>query len=160
MIYKFKDAAKIPRTEAIPGGITPEIVLAELDDVEAACGKKTPELATDEVIAYPEKYPALRAFGPASPDAAFKEGIRRGITYAVRAIVEIEEVVNGEPEEIRALFLVTDSDGDEVYQTLEVIAREPDQAAELLQELRADARAFSRKLNSVLATIARIIGRP
>jgi hypothetical protein len=151
MIYKFKE------TTRIPDGVTPDQVMAEMDAVEAEYGKKTPELAADAVIAHPEQYPALRSFGPESPDAAFRKAIRDGITYAMRCIVIVEEDKPKDEPEVRALFLITDPDGDKVYEPIENIAVNVDYRAQLIAELRQDAMIFTRKLNSTLAEIERLI---
>jgi hypothetical protein len=153
MIYKFKQSTRIP------DGVTPDQVMAEMDAVEAEFGKKTPELAADAVIARPEQYPALRSFGPESPDAAFRKAIRDGITYAMRCIVIVEEdkpEAKGEPE-VRALFLVTDPDGDRVYEPIEAVAVNVDYRAQLIAELRRDARTFAAKMDNTLAEIERLI---
>lgn len=151
MIYKFKQAAHIPE------GVTPGAVMAEMDAIEAEYGKKTPELAADAVIAHPEQYPALRAFGPESPDAAFRKAIRDGITYAMRCIVLVEEDKPKDEPEVRALFLVTDPDGDKVYEPIENIAINVDYRAQLIAELRKDAMTFTTKMNNTLAEIERLI---
>jgi hypothetical protein len=77
MIYKFKASAHIPAE------VKASDVVAEMDQVKKKFGKATPENATEAVIEDPASYWALRAFGPDSPDAAFRDGIRRGITYAI-----------------------------------------------------------------------------
>ena len=108
---------------------------------------------------YPRKYPALRAFGPASAKEAFREAIRSGVAYAIRMVVEVSDDMTTVPE-IRARFLVRNSAGDAVYEPIEVIAKEPDYKEQLMAELENDLDAFSRKQRSVLAEIRRLISTP
>ena len=147
MIYKFKDTARVPR------GVTAAQVMNELDAIGERFGKRSPDIATDAVIKDPDRYPALRAFGPASAEQAFRDGIRDGITYAVRQVVEDRD---GDGQ-TRALFLVQDSDGDRVWEPIKIIAVTEPYQKQLIAELRRDAAVFTRKLNTVLAEIEQVI---
>ena len=147
MIYKFKDTARVPK------GVTASQVMNELDAIGERFGKRSPDVATDAVIKDPDRYPALRAFGPDSPEQAFRDAIRDGITYAVRQVVEDRD---GDGQ-TRALFLVQDSDGDRVWEPIKIIAVTEPYQKQLIAELRRDAAAFTRKLNTVLAEIEQVI---
>ena len=57
--YQFKTGTHIPK------GVTPEGIMAERDRIEHDYGKATIENSVTAVLAHPEKYPNLRAFGPA-----------------------------------------------------------------------------------------------
>jgi len=153
--YKFKSSARVPK------GVTPDMVLAELDALQSIrpAGTDIADFAADQVIKYPRKYPALRAFGPASAKEAFREAIRSGVAYAIRMVVEVSDDMTTVPE-IRARFLVRNSAGDAVYEPIEVIAKEPDYKEQLMAELENDLDAFSRKQRSVLAEIRRLISTP
>lgn len=155
MTYKFKSSARVPK------GVTPDMVLAELDALQSIrpAGTDIADFAADQVIKYPRKYPALRAFGPASAKEAFREAIRSGVAYAIRMVVEVSDDMTTVPE-IRARFLVRNSAGDAVYEPIEVIAKEPDYKEQLMAELENDLDAFSRKQRSVLAEIRRLISTP
>ena len=152
MIYKFKDHAHIPAE------VKASDVVAEMDQVRKAFGKATPENATEAVIKDPASYWALRAFGPDSPDAAFRDGIRRGITYAMRAVITVEEETPADGLEVRAVYLVSDSDGDSVYEPITVIAENGDYTAQLWDELQRDVDAFARKQRNTLAELRRLSG--
>lgn len=152
MTYKFKAAARVPE------GVTPGMVLAELDALQAVrpSGVGITDFAADQVITYPHKYPALRAFGPEDAEAAFRDAVRAGIAYAIRIVVEVtDDVANS--AEIRARFLVQNADGDSVYEPIEVIVKEADYKKQLIAELKRDHGAFSRKQFNVLAEIERLI---
>jgi hypothetical protein len=149
-VNKFKSSARVP------DGVTPDGILAELDDIKERFGKATPEAATKAVLAEPERYPMLRAFGPANAEEAFERAIRDGITYAVRMIVHIED--DPTVTETRARFLVEDDQGDQVWEPMPVIVKNEKYQNQLIRELRGDASAFAQKLENVLAEIARIMG--
>lgn len=151
MIYQFKNSARVPE------GATPEGVLAELAEIEARTGKCGPEFAAKAVIAEPERYPVLRSFGPRDAQEAFENAIRDGITYAVRAIITVDEG-HGEPVEVRALFLVPDEDGDKVWEPLDVVAKSEPYQLYLIQEMESDLEAYSRKLRNALREITRLLG--
>jgi hypothetical protein len=151
MIYKFKDQARIP------DGVTPGDVVAEMDQVRKKFGKATPANATEAVIRDPASFMALRAFGPESPDAAFRDGIHRGITYAMRALITVEEEAPSDGPEVRAYFIVEDGDGDRVYVPLKIIAENPDLRKQLWAELRRDANTFARKQRDTFDEMERLV---
>ena len=151
MIYKFKDHAHIP------DGVEPGDVVTEMDQVEKAFGKASPENATEAVIKDPASYWALRAFGPENPDAAFRDGIHRGITYAMRALITVEEKAPADAPEVRAFFIVNDSDGESVYVPIKIIAENTAYSDQLLDELERDADAYARKSRNTLAVLRRLV---
>lgn len=152
MTFKFKPSARVP------SGITPDQVLAEIDALQAIRpqGVGITDFAADQVIAKPEKYPALRAFGPKDADEAFWEAVRAGVAYAIRMVIEVADDI-ASSSEIRARFLVRNSEGDSVYEPITVIIKEPDYKNQLLTELENDLEAFGRKQRNVLAEIRRLI---
>ena len=152
MIYKFKEHARIP------DGVEPREVVAEMDQVKKRFGKATPANATEAVIKDPASYWALRAFGPESPDAAFRDGIHRGVTYAMRALITVEEETPADAPEVRAFFKVRDSDGDGVYEPIKVIAENTDYSEQLWDELQRDVKAFARKQDNTIAELRRLSG--
>lgn len=150
MSLAFKHAAHVPH------GVTPEQVLAELDDIRERYGRNGPDVAADAVLKEPDRYPALRAFCPDTPEDAFREAVRRAVTYAVRIIVEVTDA--DEPVEVRVLYVVTDDEGLPDYQPLRVIASDERRKLELLDELDRDLTAQARKQRNVLAEIRRLLG--
>jgi hypothetical protein len=151
MSLAFKQAARVP------DGITPEMVLAELDDIAGRVGRRSVDDAVKLVIAEPGHYPALRAFGPADAEEAFRNAIREAITYAVRVIVNVPDDYD-EPE-TRVLHIVHDpGDGAAIWADVQTIAASTPFQVELIATLRRDADAFGRKLRDTLAEIAGLIG--
>jgi hypothetical protein len=147
---RFKKAARVP------DGVTAEQVLAELDAIEAQYGRKSVDDAVKAVLTEPEKYPALRAFGPPDAETAFREAIREAVTYAVRIIVH--EAGPGEPE-TRVLHVVHDpGDGAPVWADIATIGQSEPYQRELVRGLRRDAEAFADKLRATLAELAGILG--
>jgi hypothetical protein len=149
MIYRFKDTARIP------AGVTADQILAELDTIADRFGKKSPDIAAKAVISDPQTYPGLRAFCPATAEEAFAEAVRRGVTYAVRCIIEVAE--EDDTAGGRALYLVADDDGERVWEPITIIVTSATKQAQLIAELRRDAEVFTRKLHNVLAEIARLV---
>jgi hypothetical protein len=147
---RFKQAARVPP------GVTPEQVLAELADIEARFGRRSVDDAVKVVLSEPDRYPALRAFGPPDAETAFLQAVRESILYAVRIIVQ--DADPGEPE-CRVLHIVHDpGDGQAVWADLSTIAQSEPYQAELVRALRRDAEAFSHKLTTTLAELAAILG--
>lgn len=150
MVYEFKAGAHIPK------GVTPAGILAERDRIEHDYGKVTLDNSVTAVMADPEKYPNLRAFGPADEGEAMRRGIAEGIRRAYRSITFKREAPAAKPEsrQIRILHSVQDSDGDRVFKPLDVIRKSPDERAWLLDDLRKDADELADKLRDCLAEIA------
>lgn len=153
MSIAFKDAARVPK------GVEPEQVMAELDEIEALYGRKSPEIAAEAVLKEPDRFPALRAFCPESPEEAFRDAIRRAMAYVGRIIVEVSDLAADKtPTEIRVLHLVTADDGVKEWQTLQVIASDERRRLELFAELAKDADVFAVKQRNILAEIRRLLG--
>ena len=149
MVYRFKSGMHVPK------GVTPEGVLEERDRIEHDYGSATIENSVAAVLKHPDKYPCLRAFGPADKDAAWKQGITDGIRKAYRAVV----IVRAEPErkvearQVRVLHSVQDSAGDLVYRPIGAIRQVPDQRKFLIAQLRHDADLFAERMRDTLAEI-------
>jgi hypothetical protein len=121
MIYKFKDHAHIPAE------VKANDVVAEMEQVRKAFGKATPENATEAVIKDPASYWALRAFGPDNPETAFRDGIRDGVTRAMRALITVrEEAPADDDRQVRAYVIVKDGDGDGVYVPIKIVTKNLD----------------------------------
>lgn len=152
MSIVFKRGAHVPK------GVTPEQILAELDDIEDLYGTKSPAVAAEAVLKDPERFPALRSFGPADEAEAFRDAIRRAVTYAVRIIVEVSDDADVPGPEVRLLHLVADDGGDLEWRTLRVIASDEKLRLQLIGELASDADAFAAKQRNVLEEIRRLLG--
>lgn len=152
MVYKFKPGAHIPK------GVTPDGIAAERGRIEHDYGKPTIENSVDAVLKHPEKYPNLRAFGPADEKDAMRQGITQGIRRAYQAVVIVrtEPKEKAEPRYIRVFHSVKDDDGDLVYQPVQVIRESPGQRKYLMGQLRRDAELFADKMRDVLAEIEEI----
>jgi hypothetical protein len=151
--YQFKSGAHIPKS------VTPEGVMEERDRIEHDYGKVTIEHAVDAVLKHPEKYPNLRAFGPADEGAAMRQGITEGIRRAFRAVVIVrddEPKPQAQARQIRVLHNVQDSAGDLVYRPITAIRQSPDQRKYLIGQLRRDAALFADKMRDVLAEVEEI----
>lgn len=149
MVFQFKSAARIPK------GVTPEGVMEERDRIEHDYGKATIDNSVAAVMKHPEKYPNLRAFGPADEKEALRQGIARGIRAAYQAVVirRVEPKETVPARQIRVLHSVQDSAGDLVYRPIEAIRQVPDQRKFLIAQLRRDADLFADKMRDVLAEI-------
>lgn len=148
--YQFKPGAHIPK------GVTPEGVAEERDRIDHDYGgKATIENAVDAVMAHPDKYPNLRAFGPPNAEAAMRQGIMQGIRAAFRSvvIVRLDPGPEAAPRYVRVIHSVQDTDGDLVYQPIQVIRQVPAERRFLIASLRRDAALFADKMRDVLAEI-------
>ena len=137
MAYQFKTGAHIPK------GVTPEGIMQERDRIEHDYGKVTIEHAVDAVLAHPEKYPNLRAFGPGDETEAMRRGITEGIRRAFRiVIVRREEPAPkaAESRQIRVIHNVQDADGDLVYRPISAIRESPEERGSLTAYRRGLAR--------------------
>lgn len=149
MVYDFKASARLPK------GVTADGVMEERERIVNSYGKASIEASTLAVMSEPETYSNLRAFGPADPEEAFREGIANGIRYAYANIVPVR-VSNGtknQTREVRILFPVHDEEGDLVYEPISVIKESEVQRKELIHSLSRDAEAFAQKLRDVLAEL-------
>jgi hypothetical protein len=150
-VVKFKAAARVPP------GITPDMVLADLHAVRDRYGRMAVDDAVKAVLAEPERYPALRAFGPPDAETAFRDAVREGIEYAVRVLVVVR--LPDEGPETRLLHITHDpGDGAAVWADVPTIAASEPMQRELVRNLQRDARAFTRKLESTLAELAAVLG--
>ena len=149
MIYQFKSGAHIPK------GVTPEGIMAERDRIEHDYGKATIENSVAAVMAHPEKYPNLRAFGPGSKDDAMRRGIAEGIRSAYQAVVirRAEARQKSEARQIRVIHSVKDGAGDLVYRPIQAIRQSPGERKYLIASLRRDASLFAERMRDVLAEI-------
>jgi hypothetical protein len=149
MVYSFKDSVHVPK------GATPEGVMEERDRIEHDYGKATIENSVDAVVSDPDKYPNLRAFGPADEADAMHRGITEGIRRAYRAVVirRVESPEKAEVRQIRVLHNVKDDDGDLVYRSIQVIRESPGEKKWLISQLRRDANLFAARMADVLAEI-------
>jgi hypothetical protein len=151
---QFKPGAHIPK------GVTPEGVQEERDRIDHDYGgKATIENAVDAVMAHPDKYPNLRAFGPADETEAMRRGIMQGIRMAFRVVV-VERLDPGPqavPRYVRVIHSVQDDEGNLVYKPIEVIRQDPAEKKYLIASLRRDAVAYSDKQRDVLAEIEEAI---
>lgn len=146
---RFRTAARVPH------GVTAEQVVAELDDIARRFGRRSVDAAVKAVLSEPDRYPALRAFGPEDAETAFRDAIREGVEYAARVVVKVDEA---EPErEVRLLHIVHDSD-EAVWATLPEIAKSEPMQRELVRRLQRDAETFTRRMQDILAELAAIIG--
>jgi len=149
MVYRFKSGAHVPK------GVTPEGILEERDRIEHDYGAASIENSVAAVLKHPDKYPNLRAFGPADKDAAWRDGIASGIRRAYRIVV----VVRGEPEQkvqarqIRVIHSVQDGSGDLVYKPIQAIRESPSERKFLIGQLRRDADLFAERMRDTLAEI-------
>lgn len=150
--YQFKSGVHVPK------GVTPEGVLAERDRIEHDYGAATIENSVAAVLKHPEKYPNLRAFGPADKDAAWRQGITDGIRKAYRAVVIVraEPKKEAEARQVRVLHSVQDSAGDLVYKPIQAIRQSPGERKFLIGQLRHDAALFADKMRDVLAEIEEV----
>lgn len=148
-VYQFKPGAHIPK------GVTPDGVAAERDRIEHDYGKATIENSVEAVLAHPEKYPNLRAFGPADEADAMRQGITAGIRRAYRAVAisRTEPKKETETRWVRVFHSVEDKDGDLVYKPLEAIRQSPSERKYLIGQLRHDAGLFAERMRDVLAEI-------
>lgn len=151
-VYKFKPGIHIPK------GATPEGIAAERDRIKHDYGKPTIENSVDAVLRHPEKYPNLRAFGPADEAEAIRQGIAAGIRRAYQAVVIVrtEPKEKAEPRYIRVFHSVKDDDGDLVYEPIQVIRQSPAERKYLISQLRHDADVFADKMRDVLAEIEEV----
>lgn len=149
MVYQFKAGAHIPK------GATPQGVMEERDRIEHDYGKATIDNSVEAVIKHPEKYPNLRAFGPADKDEALRQGIAQGIRSAYQAVVirRVEPQQKVEARQVRVIHSVKDDAGDLVYRPIQAIRQQPDQKKWLIAQLRRDANLFADKMRDVLAEI-------
>lgn len=149
MVYRFKSGVHVPK------GVTPEGILEERDRIEHDYGSATIENSVAAVLKHPEKYPNLRAFGPADKDEAWRQGITDGIRKAYRAvvIVRIKPEQKTEARQIRVIHSVQDSSGDLVYKPIQAIRQSPGERKFLIGQLRRDADLFAEKLRDTLAEI-------
>jgi len=147
--YQFKTGTHIPK------GVTPEGIMAERDRIEHDYGKATIENSVTAVLAHPEKYPNLRAFGPSNDQDAMRRGITDGIRAAYRSVIILrtEAKQKVEARQIRVIHSVQDKDGDLVYRPIQVIRESPDEKKSLIAQLRRDANLFAEKMRDVLAEI-------
>ncbi len=147
--YQFKNTARIPQ------GVTPEGVMEERDRIEHDYGKATIENSVTAVTEHPEKYPNLRAFGPADEKDAMRRGIAEGIRLAYRAVVirRAEPKRETESRQIRVIHSVKDADGYLVYRTIQAIRQSPAERKFLIAQLRHDAVLFADRMRDVLAEI-------
>lgn len=148
-VYQFKPGAHIPK------GATPEGVMEERDRIEHDYGKPTIENSVNAVLKHPDKYPNLRAFGPADEKEALRQGIARGIRTAYQAVVirRVEPQQKVEPRYIRVIHSVQDDAGDLVYRPIQAIRQVPGERKYLIAQLRRDAQVFAEKMKDVLAEI-------
>jgi hypothetical protein len=148
MVYQFKAGAHIPK------GVTPNGVAEERDRIKHDYGKATIENSVNAVMSDPDKYPNLRAFGPANEEDAMRRGIAAGIQYAYRAVViDRPEPKQQETRQVRVFHSVPDDDGDLVYEPIQAIRESPRERKWLIGQLRRDVRLFRSKMEDVLAEI-------
>lgn len=152
MVYKFREGAHVPR------GVTPEGILDERRRVIERKGRATARLAVEAIVEDEKSFPNLRAFGPASPAAAYRAALEDGVRAAFRSVVIVreEQRAGRDPIEhqIRVLHAVPDEAGpDLAYQTLDVIAADEKQRKWLIRELRKEAAIFARKMEDVLEEV-------
>lgn len=150
MIYEFKDTARIPP------GVTPEGILAERNAIREKFGDDNPETLTNAVVDNPETYPNFRAFGPADEITAFRNAIRDGITYAIRAIVVVHDEEFPTPRPVRALVLVTEESGKQGYESLEVVAGSARYRNQVMARLIREAETYYNRHRDILAEIQRL----
>lgn len=150
MVYQFKASAHVPK------GVTPEGVMAERDRIEHDYGEATIDNSVEAVMDHPEKFPNLRAFGPADEKEALRRAIAEGIRYAYRSVTVVRVGPEGEPvsRAIRVIHPIKNEDGVPVFRPLEVIRQSPGDVRQLIETLERDADAFASKLRDVLAEIA------
>ncbi len=150
MIFQFKDSARIPP------GVTADGVIEERNNIRAKFGDDSPETLTNAVIDSPERYPNLRAFGPADAEAALREGIRRGVTYALRAVVVVHDEEFPTPAPVRALVLVSHEDGKMGYESLEVVAGSAKYRNQVMARLIREAETYYNRHRDILAELQRL----
>lgn len=150
MIYQFKQAARVP------DGITADQVQQELDDLRAArpAGTDIIDYAVEQVLTYPDKYPSLRAFGAENAEAALRESIRNGITYAQRIIIRYRE--DPHAAQVRHNVIVVNPDGDQVIEPMETVAKVVSYQQQVTAVLAKDAQSFANRLRDVLAELAKL----
>jgi len=150
MVYQFKSGAYIPK------GVTPEGIMEERDRIEHDYGKVTIENSVEAVLASPEKYPNLRAFGPADEAEAMRQGVADGIRRAYRVVVvrRVNPEGRSESRQIRVIHSIRDQDDEFTYKPLEVIRESPEDRKYLILQLQKDADAYADKMRDVLAEIA------
>jgi hypothetical protein len=76
----------------------------------------------------------------------------------MRSLITVEEETPADGPEVRFVFLVTDIDGDDVYEPIKVIAADDDYTKQLWDLLQRDAKAFARKQIDTLAELRRLSG--
>lgn len=151
-VYQFKSGMHVPK------GVTPAGVLEERDRIEHDYGSATIENSTAAVLKHPDKYPNLRASGPADQDAAWRQGIADGIRKAYRAVVitRAEPKKESEPRQIRVIHSVQDDAGDLVFKPIQAIRQSPSERKYLIGQLRRDADVFADRMRDVLAEVEEV----
>ena len=159
MTYQFKESTRVPTRadgqKASANGVMAEYYMT----AEVSGGHASAANAAKVVMANPEKYPNLRAFGPADAEEALRLGIQRGISEAFRSVVIIREpkTKDDKPRMVRVLHSVHDEEGEQVFKPLEVISRDKGMRKDLLAQLRNDAKVFAAKVEVVLAELDELI---
>jgi hypothetical protein len=134
--------------------VTAGAVLAERDLIRERRGKSTIDVSAAEVLANPDDYPSLRAFGPADADEAILIATKDAIRKAYKSLViEIERRADQPPTEIRVLHAPPDEDGERDYRTIAEIKENPKDLPRLVADLRKEARSYAQKVESVLAEV-------
>lgn len=146
--YQFRGGITIPE------GVTPDGIMAERSQIEQDYGRVTTELSVEAVLAQPERFPNLRAFGPADEADAMRRALAEGIRNAYRSVVIVRPETRKPLRAIHRLDRKND-DGtfESVFKEFEVIRRTPEDRKALIKQLRQEAEAFQGKLVNVLTEL-------
>lgn len=152
MVYQFRKGTHVPPSA------TPEGVMSEREDIESRFGAATVDNSVEAVLKSPRRYPNLRAFGPVDAEDAMRRGVAEGVRLAYRSVVKVNVSKSGAPlsRPVRVLHAVPSQEDGEtglVFRDIDTIRKDPIDTKNLVKQLRSDAKAYSTKLEDVLAEI-------
>jgi hypothetical protein len=151
--YRFRNGTRSPK------GVTVQDVLDDRDRVILEHGEASVELATRAVLADPDKYPALRAFGPPDMEVAFENAIADGVRYAFGAVERIRVISMptatqpGREIRVRELPMVQSASGSLVYERFEVMAADRVKRNFYIDRCRRELKDLTDRLDEILAEI-------
>lgn len=143
MIYKFKAGARPP------AGADAQAVGQRLGRLAKSRGGLTVESVTDEAEANPND-PTLGPWFEWNTELAVRKYHEQQAGELIRAIVIVHTKADKSTLKPRAFAYVPTSAR---YEPLDVVLREPDKRAGLLEEIRDTKRDLDNKLEELLAVI-------
>jgi hypothetical protein len=151
--YDFRNGTHVPQ------GVTAEGVMEERSRIEDRYGEATIDNSVAAVLAEPEVFPNLAAFGPADADDAIRRATAEGIRIAYRSVVRVKITPSGAEvtRPVRVIHAVPSQDpenaGKLAFKEIDTIKKDPIDTKNLVKQLKMDAHAFAAKLEDVLAEI-------